>query len=142
MLTTYANHANKLLLNANKTKYLIIRPPHRPCNLENYHIYINNTRLSRVDNNGGVWSSRVDNSFPFLPPGWSVTVQDGQYRVVWPSGPMARFQSGNEGWSGRDGLSSLGVVDLDLSITPDVFCLRAFDEVVDTGYGYCPTGFS
>ena len=72
--------------------------------------------------------SQVDNSFPFLPPGWSVTVQDGQYRVVWPSGPMARFQSGNEGWSGREALSSLGVVDLDLSITPDVFGLRAFYE--------------
>ena len=43
--------ANKLSLNANKTKYLIIRPPHRPCNLENYHIYTNNTRLSRVGNN-------------------------------------------------------------------------------------------
>ena len=43
--------ANKLSLNANKTKYLIIRPPHRPCNLENYHICINNTRLSRVGNN-------------------------------------------------------------------------------------------
>ena len=43
--------ANKLSLNANKTKYIIIRPPHRPCNLENYHICINNTRLSRVGNN-------------------------------------------------------------------------------------------
>ena len=43
--------ANKLSLDANKTKYLIIRPPHRPCNLENYHICINNTRLSRVGNN-------------------------------------------------------------------------------------------
>ena len=30
---------------ANKTKYLIIRPPHRPCNLENYHICNTNTRL-------------------------------------------------------------------------------------------------
>ena len=30
-------------------------------------------------------------------------------------------------------LSSLGVVDLDLSITPDVFGLRAFDE---TAYAY------
>ena len=35
----------------NKTKYLIIRPPHRPCNLENYHICINNARLRRVGNN-------------------------------------------------------------------------------------------
>ena len=34
--------------------------------------------------------SRVDTSFPFLPLGWSVTIQDGQYRAVWPSGPMAR----------------------------------------------------
>ena len=47
--------------------------------------------------------SRVDTLFPFLPPGWSVAVQDGQYRAVWPGGSMARFQSGNEGWSGLEG---------------------------------------
>ena len=47
--------------------------------------------------------SRVDTSFPFLPPGWSVDIRDGQYRAVWPGGSMARFQSGNEGWSGREG---------------------------------------
>ena len=41
----------KLLFNANTIKYLIIRSPHRPCNVEHYHIYINNTRLSRVGNN-------------------------------------------------------------------------------------------
>ena len=46
--------------------------------------------------------SRVDTSFPFLPPGWSVAIQDGQYRAVWPGGSMVRFQSGNEGWSGRE----------------------------------------
>ena len=45
----------------------------------------------------------MDTLFPFLPPGWSVAVQDGQYRAVWPDGSMARFQLGNEGWSGREG---------------------------------------
>ena len=30
--------------------------------------------------------SRVDTSFPFLPPGWSVAVQDGQDRAVWRGG--------------------------------------------------------
>ena len=45
----------------------------------------------------------VETSFLFLRPGWSVTVQDGQYRAVWPGGPMARFQSENEGWFGREG---------------------------------------
>ena len=30
--------------------------------------------------------SRVDTSFPFLPRGWSVDIQDGQYRAVWHGG--------------------------------------------------------
>ena len=47
--------------------------------------------------------SRVDTLFPFLTPGWSVAFRDGQYRAVWPGGPMGHFQSGNERWSGREG---------------------------------------
>ena len=47
--------------------------------------------------------SRVDTSFPFLLRGWSVDIQDGQYRAVWPGGSMALSPPGNEGWSGREG---------------------------------------
>ena len=53
--------------------------------------------------------SRVDT---FLPLGWSVAFHDGQYRAVWPGGPMARFQLGNEGPTGMgvtSGESSAGV---------------------------------
>ena len=52
--------------------------------------------------------------FPFLPPGWSVTIQDDQCRAVWPSGPTARFQLGNEGWSGREGQPPRPVVTVGL----------------------------
>ena len=38
-------------------------------------------------------------------------------------------KSNDADFSDPQGLSSLGVVDLDLSITPDVFGLCAFDEV-------------
>ena len=55
--------------------------------------------------------SRVDTSFPFLPPGWSVAVQDGQYLAVWPGGPMARIQSGNEGWSASRTSGNSGTTD-------------------------------
>ena len=37
-------------------------------------------------------------------------------------------KSNDADFSDTQGLASLGVVDLDLSITPDVFGLRAFDE--------------
>ena len=50
--------------------------------------------------------SRVDTLFPFLPPGWSVAVQDGQYRAVWPGGSMARFQSGKRGMVRAGGSAS------------------------------------
>ena len=46
---------------------------------------------------------RVGTSFSFLPPGWLVAVQDGQYRAVWPGGPITRYQSRNEGCSGWEG---------------------------------------
>ena len=47
--------------------------------------------------------SRVDTFFSFQQRGWSVDIQDAQYRAVWPGGSMARSPSGNEGWSGREG---------------------------------------
>ena len=47
--------------------------------------------------------SRVDTSFLFLLLGWLVDIWDGQYWAVWPGGSMARSQSGNEGWSRREG---------------------------------------
>ena len=34
--------------------------------------------------------SRVDTSFLILPRGWSVDIQDGQYRAVWHGGSMAQ----------------------------------------------------
>jgi len=43
--------ANKLSLNANKTKYIIIRPPSKPCHTEHHNILINNIPLSRVSIN-------------------------------------------------------------------------------------------
>ena len=43
--------ANKLSLNANKTKYIIIRPQQRRCSLTNLNLYINNIALNRVGKN-------------------------------------------------------------------------------------------
>ena len=57
--------------------------------------------------------SRVNTSFPFLPSSWLVTIQDGQCRAVWPSGPTAQFQSGNEGWSAWEGQPPGPVVTTD-----------------------------
>ena len=45
--------------------------------------------------------SQVDTSFPFLPPGWSVDVRNGQYRVTRTDGTGLGSTPGNEGWSGR-----------------------------------------
>ena len=47
--------------------------------------------------------SRVDTSFLFLPLGWSVDVQNGQYRATWIDGTGLESPPGNEGWSGREG---------------------------------------
>ena len=44
--------------------------------------------------------SQVDTSFPFLLPGWSVDVRDGQYRAVRTGGTGRWSAPGNEGWSG------------------------------------------
>ena len=47
--------------------------------------------------------SQVDTSFPFLPPGWSVDVRNGQYRATRSDGTGLGSTPGNEGWSGREG---------------------------------------
>ena len=54
----------------------------------------------------------------FLPPEWSVAFRDGQYRAVWPGGPMGRVQSGNEGWSGREGQPPPGSSTMEKMLTP------------------------
>ena len=43
--------ANRLSLNANKTKYIVIRPPSLRGDLAHKHIYIHNTQLHRIGNN-------------------------------------------------------------------------------------------
>ena len=52
--------ANKLSLNANKTKYIVIRPKHRRCDLDNMNVLINDTPLNRIGQNC------VDTSVKFL----------------------------------------------------------------------------
>ena len=47
--------------------------------------------------------SQVDTSFPFLPPGWSVDVRNGQYRATQTDGTGLGSTPGNEGWSVREG---------------------------------------
>lgn len=43
--------ANKLSLNAKKTKYIVIRPKYRQCSFENKNVFINGTPLQRVGQN-------------------------------------------------------------------------------------------
>ena len=52
--------ANKLSLNANKTKYIVIRPKHRRCDFDNMNVFINDTPLNRIGNNC------IDTSIKFL----------------------------------------------------------------------------
>ena len=52
--------ANKLRLNANKTKYIVIRLEHRQYNLNNITIFINNTPYNKIGQNC------VDTSVKFL----------------------------------------------------------------------------
>ena len=47
--------------------------------------------------------SRVDTSFPFLPPGWSVDVRNGQNRATQTERTGLGSPPGNEGSSGREG---------------------------------------
>ena len=41
--------------------------------------------------------SQVDNSFPFLPPGWAVYVRNGQYQATQTDGTGLESTPGNEG---------------------------------------------
>jgi hypothetical protein len=43
--------ANKLALNAQKTKYIVIRPHQKTCNLEDRDIFINDSKLMRIGHN-------------------------------------------------------------------------------------------
>ena len=47
--------------------------------------------------------SRLDVSFPFLLPGWSVDVRNGQYRASRIRGDGRNYYPGKGGWSGREG---------------------------------------
>ena len=47
--------------------------------------------------------SRMDVSFPFLLPGWSVDVRNGQYRASRIRGDGRNYTPGKVGWSGREG---------------------------------------
>ena len=47
--------------------------------------------------------SRMDVSFPYLLPGWSVDVWNGQYRASWIRGDGRDFQPGKGGWFGWEG---------------------------------------
>ena len=47
--------------------------------------------------------SRMNTAFPFLPSGWSVTMNNRQYRATQIGNTTSTFFSGNEEWSGREG---------------------------------------
>ena len=47
--------------------------------------------------------TRLDRSFPFKRPGWSVDVRDGQYRASRIRGDEQDLWWGKEGWFGREG---------------------------------------
>ena len=61
--------------------------------------------------------SQVDTSFPFLPPGWSVDVRNGQYRVTQTDRTRLGSTPGNEGWSGREGQPP-GPSGIEVRLTP------------------------
>ena len=61
--------------------------------------------------------SQVDTSFPFLPPGWSVDVRNGQYRASQTDMTGLRSTPGNEGWSGREGQPP-GPSGIEVRLTP------------------------
>ena len=46
---------------------------------------------------------RLDRSFPYKTPGWSVDVRNGQYRASRMSGDEHDLRRGKEGWFGREG---------------------------------------
>ena len=47
--------------------------------------------------------SRLDISFPYILPGWSVDVRNGQYRASRLRGDEQNRWRGKEGWFGREG---------------------------------------
>ena len=47
--------------------------------------------------------TRLDRSFPYITPGWSVNFQDGEYRVSNLIGEVHIPTRGKEGWFGREG---------------------------------------
>ena len=61
--------------------------------------------------------SQMDTSFPFLPPGWSADVRNGQYRVSQTDVTGLRSTPGNEGWSGREGQPP-GPSGIEVRLTP------------------------
>ena len=50
--------------------------------------------------------TRLDRSFPFKRPGWSVDIRDGQYRASRIRGDEQDLRWGKEGWFGREGQPS------------------------------------
>ena len=79
---------------------------------------------------------QVDTFFPFLSPGWSVDVRDGQYRAVRTGGTGRWSAPGNEGWSGWEGQPP-GSLGTKVRLTP-------VGEMVDQGeacrHGSCRWG--
>ena len=61
--------------------------------------------------------SQVDTSFPFLPPGWSVNVRNGQYQATQTDGTRLGSTPGNEGWSGQEGQPP-GPSGIEVRLTP------------------------
>ena len=61
--------------------------------------------------------SQVDTSIPFLPPGWSVDVRNGQYRATWTDRTGVGSTPGNEGWSGWEGQPP-GPSGIEVRLTP------------------------
>ena len=47
--------------------------------------------------------SRMNTAFPFLPSGWSVNMNNGQYRATQIGKTTSTVVPGNEEWSGREG---------------------------------------
>ena len=57
----------------------------------------------RQQGHGVTRCSRMDVSFPFLLPGWSVDMRNGRYRASWIRGDGRNYTPGKVGWSEREG---------------------------------------
>ena len=62
--------------------------------------------------------SRMDASFPLLPPGWSVDVKNGRYRASRTHVAGLNYTPGKEGWSGREGKPP-GSSEIVVRLTPE-----------------------